>query len=79
MGFNPQPFLWRLIVQTTPGTHSYVCTYLLAFNEQGDKIYTYNITTPLASTPYDPIPTETPPVVLPEASFTKKETQRIAI
>lgn len=78
LGFNPQPFFWRLIVQTTPGTHSYVCTYLLAFNEQGDKIYTYNITVPVASTPYDPSSPEASPVVLPEPSFTKKQALRIA-
>ncbi len=66
------PLVWRFVVETAPTTHAHIATYIIAFNEVGDRICTHKITNNTVPVVYDVTAKEKDAVVLPNAQFFKK-------
>ena len=70
---NPaEPLYWRFIVQSTPNTHEYIATYVLAFNNSLEKVCIYKIDKNFIPTPYNPEAEPKEAIQLPVPVFTKK-------
>ncbi len=71
-GGSSEALYWRFIVQSAPNTHEYIATYILAFNDNLEKVCVYKVDKNSISAPYDPQAGQKEAVRLPIPSFTKK-------
>lgn len=72
-----KPLVWRFLIESTPITHEYLCTYIIGFNEIGDKVCLYRIIDNGVPVMYDVTAQNKEPVILQKAKFSKKNENKI--